>query len=517
MPVQSLRSFASGAYNGLFGGATACVILIGAALSSADAQPLQEAAAGIVGEERHAADAPALSAILLRDGQILAHVVDGHADPAMGIDASLDTGFPAGSVTKILTAALVMTEVDAGRLDLDAPIAEHIPADLRPMDADGAEVEVTLRQLLSHSSGLPVTWDGFPPYPPVESREAYIAASRTIVHPPGDRLVYSNVGFVLAGEVAAASAGMTFEDLAQDRLLTPLGMTQSSLGRAEDYDGPLAAGHARAGDMLEPEPHLDLTALAAAGSLLTTPGDLARLATMFLNDGVFEGRRILSAAAVDEMMTMQARAHPDLDEGFGLGFGVRMGEAGRKVWWDGTTTWGAAHFALYPDSGTAVIAMTNVADNHPTSVSGRRLLELAIPDLAAGPPPDIPIDEGIDGYYLAIDLVDPDLWFFAYAMPLRVQSDAGSARLTSGLTDPLTLIPSAPQRFRVNGGILDGATALATGDLLQVGLVRAERLPALLTPPALMTYAGALVLAVLFGLWLGIRAVWRRFRRACAN
>ena len=70
MPVQSLRSFASGAYNGLFGGATACVILIGAALSSADAQPLQEAAAGIVGEERHAADAPALSAILLRDGQI---------------------------------------------------------------------------------------------------------------------------------------------------------------------------------------------------------------------------------------------------------------------------------------------------------------------------------------------------------------------------------------------------------------------------------------------------------------
>jgi CubicO group peptidase (beta-lactamase class C family) len=203
-----------------------------------------------------------------------------------GIKVGIDTAFPVGSVTKLVTAAVVMTEVDAGRLDLDAPITPLVSPELRPVDATGAEIEVSLRQLLSHSSGLPVTWDGFPPNPPVESRAAYIGASRTIVHPPGERLVYSNVAFVLAGEIAAASAGLSFEQLAQDRLFAPLGMKRTSLGNAADFEYLLAAGHRRGtDDRVQPEPHLDLTPMAAAGSLLTTPDDLARFAMMLRPSG----------------------------------------------------------------------------------------------------------------------------------------------------------------------------------------------------------------------------------------
>ncbi len=484
---------------------------------AATALPLQEAATQIVIEELGANGAPGMSAILLRDGQTLARVAVGVSDGETGVEVSSETAFPAGSVTKILTAALVMTEVDAGRLDLDAPIAPHLPPGLRPLDSGGAEVDVTLRQLLSHSSGLPVTWDGFPPNPPVESRDAYIAGSRTIVYPPGDRLVYSNVGLVLAGEVAAASAGIRFEDLAQERLFTPLGMTRSSLKQAADYDGPLAAGHARgSGDTVQPTPHIDLTPMAAAGSLLTTPDDLARFATMLLDGGIFEGSRILSATAVDAMMTLQAPAHPELDEGFGLGFGVR--DDRRKIWWDGTTTAAAAHFALLPEADTAVIVMANIADNQSTSVAGRRLLELAVPELVPGPAPALLPPDGVEGYYLAEDLVDPDLWFFAYTMPLAVRTDGASLVVSFGLTGPMTFIPVGPDRFRVMGGMLDGASVLMTGDMLQAGFVRAERLPALLTPPALWTYAGVIALSVLVGLGYGIRAVWRRFRhRAQAN
>ena len=276
---------------------TALMLAVGTA-PEAQAQPLQEAATNIVLDERADAAAPALSVLLMQDGAVLARVVDGMADPAQGVEAGIDTAFAAGSVTKVFTAALVMTEVDAGRLDLDAPIAPHVPPELRPVDATGAEVDVTLRQLLSHQSGLPVTWDGFPGLPPVESREAYIAGSRTLVYPPGARLVYSNVAFVLAGEIAAASAGMSFEELAQDRLFGPLGMTRTSLGHAANYAGPLAAGHMRAPDGAAlPEPHLDLTPMAAAGSLLTTPEDLARFATMLLDGGVFERARILAVPA----------------------------------------------------------------------------------------------------------------------------------------------------------------------------------------------------------------------------
>ena len=493
---------------------TALILVFGAA-PRGQAQPLQEEAAGIVVDERSDAAAPALSVLVLQDAAVLARVVDGMADPVQGVEAGIDTAFPAGSVTKTVTAAIVMTEVDAGRLDLDTPIAPHLPPHLRPVDATGAEVDVTLRQLLSHNSGLPVTWDGFPPLPPVESRAAYIAASRSVVHPPGERLVYSNVAFVLAGEIAAISAGMSFEDLAQARLFDPLGMTRTSLGRAADYAAPLAVGHTRGQNgAAVPEPHLDLTPMAAAGSLLTTPEDLARFAIMLLGGGVFEGERILSAAATEEMMSLQVRAHPRLDEGFGLGFGVQLSEAGRLVWWDGTTNAAASRFALHPASGTAVIAMTNIADNQATSVAGRRLLELAVPELAVSREPSATLADGIDGYYLASDFVDPDLWFLAYINPLRVESDGAAVQVSSSLVGSMTLIPVAPNRFRVAGGLFDGAGAFATGDLIQIGFLRAERLPALLTPPALLGYAAVLGIIIFALLGAGLRAGWRRLRHA---
>lgn len=492
---------------------TALMLAVGIA-PGAQAQPLQEAATSIVLDERSDAAAPALSVLLMQDRAVLARVVDGMADPAQGVEAGIDTAFAAGSVTKLFTAALVMTEVDARRLDLDAPIAPLVPPELRPVDATGAEVDVTLRQLLSHQSGLPVTWDGFPGLPPVESREDYIAGSRIIVHPPGERLVYSNVAFVLAGEIAAASAGMSFEELAQTRLFDPLGMTRTSLDRTADYTGALAAGHTLGPDGAAlPEPHLDLTPMAAAGSLLTTPEDLARFATMLLGGGVFEGARILSEAAVQEMTSLQARFHPDLDEGFGLGFGVWIGEGGRLAFWDGTTSAAASRLMLHQASGTAVIAMTNIADNQATTVTGRRLMELVVPELAVSREPSRTVREGIDGYYLASDFVDPDLWFLAYINPLWVETEGATVGVSSDLIGSLTLVPAETDRFVVAGGLFDGASAIATGDLLQIGFLRAERLPALLTPPALLVYAAGIGIMILALVGLGLRWGWRRLRR----
>ena len=494
---------------------TACAMMLLIVTSQAGSETVEAIAKRIVTEERLAADAPAVSVLMVQDSEILARIVDGLSDPAQGVEAGIDTAFPVGSVTKTVTAALVMTEVDAGRLDLDAPIAPHVPAELRPVDAKGVEVDVTLRQLLSHNSGLPVTWDGFPGLPPVESREGYIAASRTVVHPPGERLVYSNAAFVLAGEVAAASAGMTFEDLAQERLFDPLGMIRTSLGRTAEYSDPLAAGHTRGSDATAvPEPHLDLTPMAAAGSLLTTPEDLARFAAMLLDGGVFEGERILSEAAVREMMSLQVRNHPEFDEGFGLGFGVILSEAGDLVWWDGTTNAAASRFVLHPASGTAVIAMTNIADNQATSAVGRRLMELAVPELAVSRQASGVVPDGIDGYYLASDFVDPDLWFLAYINPLRVETDGETVQVSSELVGSMTLIPVAPNRFRVEEGLFDGASALVTEDMVQIGFLRAERLPAHLTPAALLAYAAAIGIMVLGVVALGFRAIWRRMRQA---
>ena len=79
----------------------------------------------------------------------------GYADVQRGEPATPATVFRVASISKLLTTTLALTLADAGELDLDAPVNEHLPADLRIADADGAPADATLAQVLSHSSGLP--------------------------------------------------------------------------------------------------------------------------------------------------------------------------------------------------------------------------------------------------------------------------------------------------------------------------------------------------------------------------
>jgi CubicO group peptidase (beta-lactamase class C family) len=470
----------------------------------------QELAERVVREEMEYAGTPAMVALVLRDEDVLASVATGLADPANGRPVDLDTVFPAGSVSKLLTATLVMIEVEAGRLDLDVPVNSYLPADEQIIDRNGLPVPATLRQLLSHSSGLPVAWDGIPPSPPVASTESYLAANRETIYPPGDRIVYSNAALTFAGVIAARAAGMDFEDFARDRLFDPLGMTRSSFGAPGAVEN-IAAGHARGrGGVVEPAANPDLSALAPAGGLLTTVQDLGQFARLILGEGRIDGVEVLSPGGVAEMLRLQARFHPELDEGFGLAFGRRQ-DAGRSVaWWDGSTLAAAAHFALAPDAEVAVIVLSNLADNHPTSVAGRRILDALVPptDMVAYAPAPADLAPRA-GIYRTVDFVDPRFAFLSWLMPFRVSVGEGGLDVASTMVGDMMFEPVGPERFTVRGSMLDGATALFEGDRLQVGFVRAERQPALLSPVAIVTYAGLLALLVLtpvvWGLWRLVR------------
>ena len=469
----------------------------------------QEIVERVVREQMATSGSPAMAALVLRDGQVQAVFADGLADPATGQAADLDTAFAVGSVSKLLTAALVMIEVEAGRLDLDAPVNSYLAPEERIIGRDGQPVPATLRQILSHSSGLPVAWDGIPPAPPVASTASYLADNREVIHPPGTHIVYSNSALTLAGVVAARAAGMDFADHARSRLFAPLGMTRSSFEPPEAVEG-LAAGHAKAGGGVEPAANPDLSALAPAGGLFATVDDLARFARLILEGGTVDGIEVLSPASVSEMLRLQARIHPDLDEGFGLAFGLREQPGRRLAWWDGSTNSAAAHFALLPDDGVAVIVLSNLADNHATSVAGRRILDALVPPLQqagyAPPPQELAAQTGI---FRTLDFVDPRFAFLSWLMPFRVAEDDGGLAIGSPMLGDMRLVPLGPGRFAVRGTMLDGATAIFDGDRLQVGFVRAERQPALLSPPALFTYAGLVGLLVLtlivWGLWRLVR------------
>ncbi len=288
--------------------------LLGTAAAPARAEPppdLEARVRVIVEEERTLAGTPAMSVAVMADGETVVLFATGLADVEAGGPATTETLFPAASVTKTLTAALVMHEVELGRLSLDAPVNERLPTERQVRDASGAPVPVTLRQLLSHSSGLPVSWGGIQsdPNAPPRSLDAHLAAGLVTIRPPGQKLIYANDGFSLAGWIAAQAEGASYEAAMQRVLLGPLGMTHSSFAPPRDAGPTLAAAYGSKARRVARGrvPHQTVSATAPAGALLTTAGDLARFGLACLGHGETTGVRVLEPASVDEMLRLGAQ------------------------------------------------------------------------------------------------------------------------------------------------------------------------------------------------------------------
>ncbi len=182
-----------------------------------------------------------------------------------------------GSVRKLFTAALALAVVDDGRLSLDDPAGRWLPAWDTP-ERQG----VTLRRLLSHTAGLKKRpRNGF--CAGLGSLGACVdkMAEAPLASAPGTEFRYSSAGFHVAARVLEVVAGEPFAALLQRRLLDPLGMASTTLRPA----GP------DAGDM--------------TGELWSTPPDVAAFLRMVCGGGSFEGRRVLSGGAVDELVRRQ--------------------------------------------------------------------------------------------------------------------------------------------------------------------------------------------------------------------
>jgi serine-type D-Ala-D-Ala carboxypeptidase len=140
-----------------------------------------------------------------------------------------DTVFDLASLTKVVaTAAVAMLLHERGQLPLDAPLATFLPefVSLAPKHQQAARETVTIRMLLAHSSGLPAYEKLFDF---VESREDLIRAALTarLVTAPGTRADYSDIGFILLGEVLARQAGLELDKFARQEIFTPLGMSRT--------------------------------------------------------------------------------------------------------------------------------------------------------------------------------------------------------------------------------------------------------------------------------------------------
>jgi CubicO group peptidase (beta-lactamase class C family) len=406
-----------------------------------------------------------------------------------------------------------MRQVERERLVLDRAANDYLEPEYWIRDSSAEPVGAVLRQLLSHSSGLPLP-DArqFETKPDGRARtlSEYLAEGLQTIWTPGEKLIYSNEGFALLGYLAAQAENEDFESHAQRVLFGPLGMTDSSFTILDDMRPNLAELYGSDASHIE---RMDMSAVGPAGSLHTTASDLARFALLHLGGGTMEGVRVLSEESVHEMMRLQSTQHPSLPDGFGLGFGV-LGEAGRRmVWWDGFVPGATSRLALLPDDGVGVVILTNSQNPLPVQAISQRIFDLLVGPvtLPAEPSEDV-INEAI-GEYRLIDIMDPAQWYLNLLPIISVEVHDGLLRLGSPFLDgSVTLQPLGSGRYRISGALYEGATVLYEDDHLYVHMLEVQRVSAWGNSTALLTYLALFSALALSLVGIGTHRVIRHLR-----
>jgi len=341
---------------------------------------------------------PAVSVALLVDGELAWQEAFGWAVPKL-LQASPRTRFNVGSVSKVVAALSIMILQDRGQVKLDAPIAGYLPnfSMLSPEYR-----KITVRHLLSHSSGLPGT-NGRNIFAlakiPGYAADTEACQVRThLKHEPGELAVYCNDGFTLIELVVLAVTGKSYPAFVQEAILDPLGMRDSGFHLAPLPDG--SYGHAVwHGKTVGQE----FVSAYATGGLSSTPGDMMRLARMFIDGGMFEGKRIVSAAGVAEMgrdQTAGFAINPCPEWRWGLGWDSTaqfgLAAAGVQCWEkNGATALYSSEFFVLPQARMALLLTGSGHRYKPASVAEGILLRAlrargTIRDLPARAGRDVP-------------------------------------------------------------------------------------------------------------------------------
>lgn len=321
---------------------------------------------------------------LERDGLVHRLVLGRRAVAPAPEPLTADTVFDAASLTKVVaTTPAVMQLVGDGRVRLDAPIRTYLPE----FTGEGREA-VTVTHLLTHTSGLRA---GIPLRPDWSGYETgvILALAEKPTAPPGTQFRYSDVNFILLGELVRRVSGRGLDAFCAAELFGPLGMRDTQFNPPVALRPRIAPTTLVDGDYLRGVVH-DPTArrmggVAGHAGLFTTAADLARFCRMLLNDGALDGVRVLDPLLVRLMTTVQTPpALPAARRG--LGWDIDSPYAGPRgeifpvgsyghTGWTGTSLW------VDPFSRTFVIFLAN--RNHPTEDGNVLALRRQLGTLAA--------------------------------------------------------------------------------------------------------------------------------------
>jgi CubicO group peptidase (beta-lactamase class C family) len=291
-----------------------------------------------------------------------------------------DTIFDSASLTKVVaTTPAIMLLVERGQIDLDAPVSRYVEEFRR----EGKEA-ITVRQLLTHVSGLRA---GLSPRPEGSKAAIVMACQEKLVSPPGSTFLYSDINFILLGEIVARVSGYPLERFVADEVFRPLKMRDTRYAPFSTDRARIAPTDRDGTNFLRGVVH-DPTArrmdgVAGHAGVFSTAADLARFARMMLNHGHLDGVRLFKPETVALMTSVQTP--PDLKAKRGLGWDIDTGFSRRgehfpvgsygHTGFTGTAMW------IDPSSKTFWILLSNRV--HPDGKGNVIPVQRAVSTLAA--------------------------------------------------------------------------------------------------------------------------------------
>ena len=287
-----------------------------------------------------------------------------------GVDAAPDELFRIASMSKSFTAAAVMMLVEEGRIDLDTPVVEQLP-EFRMADARAERI--TPRMLMSHTSGLAFSEYNDLALPAPGSLAEAVArlADAGLGRDPAGGEEYHNTNYTLAARMVEVASGTDVDAFLATRVFAPLGMADTtSTFRCEDRVDGLERGHVPVAGFPVPAPELP-GACGGSGGVVSTAADMARWLEFQLGDGRVPGDAWVPDGAVPgpatseparlltpESMAQMHAAQPGAGR-HGLGWAETELDGQRRVGHTGALFTVSSAMAMLPESGTAVVVLTD--------------------------------------------------------------------------------------------------------------------------------------------------------------
>jgi len=323
-------------------------------------------------------DIPSLSVAVLENGEIIWMEAYGYADKENKIKATPNTMYGIASISKPITATGIMKLFEDGKIDLDVDIKTYLnDTKLKYYMSDSNKV--TCRNLLSHTSGLPMHFQYFYDDDTGEMANMRQTINKygIIVNPPSSKYAYANLGYGILGEVISETTGKSFNDYMIKEIFIPLGMTQTTLDISSKTKNKLAKRYDIKGNLIP----FSFSDTPGAGNTSTTIHDLIQFGKFHLGNTLEEGISLLSNKTIKSMQQKQYADNANGRNTYGLGWFFDDEQYKYKmVHHAGGMDGIDAMIRLLPEKNIVVAAISNQYSEYTHELTEQILLEM-IPDL----------------------------------------------------------------------------------------------------------------------------------------